>query len=456
MTVQLHRGAEEGWMLLTLAASVALGGLTGILVGSASTAFLLSLSAASATVDTLPLWARMILLPLAGWANGLLLYYGYARRAADDSVVLAIHSRNGWLPLRTAWIKPVAALITLACGGAAGREGPCVHLGASLVSGAARWARFSPALRRRLVMSAAGAAFASVFGAPIAGGVYALELSRVGGIQYDALMPAMAASVTAYEVSRGLGVPYATYPVLFAAPSPWVWLQVLGLGLACGIVARVLITWLGWMRSVFEWIHRRLRLWPPLLPAFGGTLLAASLLGLPADDLGISLPLMNHALAGQPVPHLAFLWKLILVGITLGSGFYGGVATPQLVIGATAGSTFAALTHLPLPLGAAVGAMAVLASASNTPLTAIALGFELFGPSTGACAAIACAAGYLIVGYRSVYPDQRLACAKSPWLRVQPGLPISEQKPTPVVGSKYKGRITPWRTGPGSHSHSAE
>lgn len=443
-------------MLLTLATWVILGGLTGILVGSASSAFLLSLSALSAAVDLLPLWGRMILLPLAGWANGLLLYYGYGRGPADDSVVTAIHARAGWMPLRTAWVKPIAALITLACGGSAGREGPCVHLGASLISGLARLVGLSPAVRRRLVMSAAGAAFASVFGAPVAGGMYGMEMSRVGSLRYDALMPALAASVVAYQTSRWWGVSYATYPLLSGTPSAWVWAKVLSIGLACGWVAWLLVAWHGWMHAAFVWIRQRLRLWPPLVPAIGGILLAASLFVLPADDLGVSLPLMNRALAGQPVPHLTFLWKLMLVGVTLGSGFYGGIATPQLVIGAAAGSALAEFLHLPLPLGAAVGTISVMASASNTPLTAMALGFELFGPSTGACAAVACAAAYLMVGYRSVYPDQVLTCAKSPWLRVEPGLPIGQQKPLPVTSALGWRHIGPWWTENDGHTHSAK
>src|SRR3546814_3029519 len=85
------------------------------------------------------------------------------------------------------------------------------------------------------------------------------------------------------------------------------------------------------------------------------------------------------------------------------------VVTPQFVIGAVTGNAFAHLFGISPELGAAVGLVAVVASASNTPVAAILMGVELFGGTVGtAYVAGAAIAAYLIIGYRSVYPDQRL------------------------------------------------
>jgi hypothetical protein len=80
-------------------------------------------------------------------------------------------------------------------------------------------------------------------------------------------------------------------------------------------------------------------------------------------------------------------------------------------------------------LGAAVGLVSVVAAASNTPVAAILMGVELFGGTIGTLYASGAAmAAYLMIGHRSVYPDQRLAFAKSSWMRVRPDMPVDTEK----------------------------
>src|SRR5690606_7366503 len=149
----------------------------------------------------------------------------------------------------------------------------------------------------------------------------------------------------------------------------------------------------------------------------------------PTDNLGLSMQLMARALAGQVSAYEGFLWKTILVSVTLVSGFYGGIVTPQFVIGAVAGNAFAHLFGISPALGAAVGLVSVVAAASNTPLAAILMGVELFGGAVGTLyAAGAAIAAYLIIGHRSVYPDQRLGHAKSSWMRVRTDIPVGQEK----------------------------
>src|SRR6185312_4663189 len=109
----------------------------------------------------------------------------------------------------------------------------------------------------------------------------------------------------------------------------------------CGIVAWVFVDMIALVRNLFAHLRTRFGLWPPLLPFIGGLLLSALIIVIPTDYLGLSLPLIERALDGEAMPYFGFLWKTILVAITLGSGFYGGIATPQFVIGAIAGNAFA-------------------------------------------------------------------------------------------------------------------
>ena len=201
------------------------------------------------------------------------------------------------------------------------------------------------------------------------------------------------------------------------------------IGVICGIVALIFVELVRAVTAITAYLRTRFSIWPPLLPLCGGIILALLILIIPTEYLGLSLPLMDHALAGQPMPYLGFLWKILLVAITLGSGFYGGIVTPQFVIGAVTGNAFAHLFGIDPTLGAAVGLVSVVASASNTPVAAILMGVELFGGVVGtAYVAGAAIAAYLVIGHRSVYPEQRLAYAKSSWMRVRPDVLIGAEK----------------------------
>src|SRR5690606_7717180 len=121
-------------------------------------------------------------------------------------------------------------------------------------------------------------------------------------------------------------------------------------------------------RVMCDQFRDRRHIWPPMMPLLGGLVLAALVLVVPREYFGLSLPIMDRALSGETVSHLGYLWKTLLVAITLGSGFYGGIVTPQFVIGAIAGNVFAQFLGVDPALGAAVGLVCVVGAASNTPI----------------------------------------------------------------------------------------
>lgn len=158
-------------MLTTVLQWLILSIVTGALVGSGVSFFLIALFALTGQSIGIPLWAQMILLPVGGLANGLLLYYGYrvSKTELTDGALAAVHDQQGRMPLKTLLIKPVAAIITLASGGAAGKESPCSHIGASLASGFGQLLHVNTELHKRLTACGVSAGFAGVFGTPIAG-----------------------------------------------------------------------------------------------------------------------------------------------------------------------------------------------------------------------------------------------------------------------------------------------
>jgi H+/Cl- antiporter ClcA len=411
------------WLLLSI--------VTGLIVGTGVSGFLLALFHVTESSATFPLWLTMVLLPVGGLTTGLLLYYGYRlnRTQLADKAITAVHAQRGLMPLKTLFIKPLAALITLGCGGSAGKEGPCSHLGAGLASGLGQALGVNRELQKRLVACGVSAGFASVFGTPIAGALYGVEVLSVGRIRHDFLWPAIIGGVTAYQVSQFWGVPYEVYDIAFLADfSVLMFLKTVLLGVACGLVARFYVDLVRQMRVTFGLLRERFKLWPPLLPCIGGTLLALLIVWIPTGYLGLSIPLMDAALAGQNMPWQGVIWKVLLVAITLGSGFYGGVVTPQFVIGALTGNVLAHWLGMDPSLGAAIGLVAVLASASNTPIAAILMGVELFGANGLLYVSGASMCAYLLIGHRSIYPDQRLAFAKSSWIQLRPNVPIGQEK----------------------------
>ena len=122
-------------MVATILRWLLLASITGAIVGTGVSLFLQALFFLSEHTAHLSLWTQMALLPLAGILNGLLLHYGYREPGsyARDSVITAIHTRSGAMSHKTI-LKPVTALITLALGGSAGKEGPCSHIGGTLAS----------------------------------------------------------------------------------------------------------------------------------------------------------------------------------------------------------------------------------------------------------------------------------------------------------------------------------
>lgn len=429
--VRRFHATEPVVMLATVLQWLVLSTFSGAAIGVGCSIFLRILFFTAGRTYTAPLWVQMLLLPLGGLANGLLLYYGYrlSRSGYKDNPIVAINAQHGRMPFRTMWIKPLAALITLGCGGSAGKEGPCSHIGASFAAAIGRVLHLNPEMRKRLLACGVSAGFAAVFGTPIGGALYGVEMLAIGRIRHDFLFPCIIGGVTAFEVSRYLGVPYRHYEIAFVGGSTeLLFLKTMMTGILCGVVAWIFVELLHQARKLLDWLKHRYALWPPLWPMLGGVLLALLIIAIPNEYLGLSLPVMDQALRGEPMSYLGFLWKALLVAITLGSGFYGGIVTPQFVMGAVAGGAFAHLLGITPAMGAALGLVAVVASASNAPMAAVLMGVEMFGANSTVYVAGACMAAYLIVGHRSVYPEQQIAFSKSSWIFARPNLPVGQEK----------------------------
>lgn len=388
---------------------VALGALVGLLSGSASALFLYLLDLATdfregheSIVYTLPLAGLVI-----GW---LYERFGQSIKAGNNLVIDTIHDEGPEIPLRMAPMVLVGTVLTHLFGGSAGREGTAVQMGASLSDWVSHRLRVSPHVRRQLLAAGVAGGFGSVFGTPVAGTVFGLEFIVLGRIAYDALVPALVASVVGDLTTRAWGIDHTAYPTVASVTlTPTLLLKWLVFAAAVALVTTAFIELTHWLKREGERRISKLA----LRMAVGGVLLVLMwrLMGT-SDYLGLGVPTIVRSFSDPALPSYAFAAKLLFTAVTLGAGFLGGEVTPLFFVGAALGNLLSGLLDLPLALAAGVGLAAVFASASNTPLALSIMAVELLGAAAFPHVVIVCVLAYLFSGHRSIYPSQRLSMGK--------------------------------------------
>jgi H+/Cl- antiporter ClcA len=427
---------ESTVLFLSIVKWVVLATIAGSMVGFAVFLFLVALG--WTTGMGRPHIGSVWLLPSALFASSLLIKYLAPDAAGHgtEKVIEAIHKRSGRISILVVPVKLLATVITLGAGGSAGKEGPCAQIGAGLTSLMSDLMRFDDHDRKKMVICGISAGFASVFGTPIAGSIFGVEVLFIGAIMYDVLLPSFIAGITAYQVSSSLGVSYFHNAVNVVPVFTEVYLiKVLFAGLFFGVCSIILIEMLRWGERLSE----RIRIWAPLKALLGGLLLVGLARAFSGQYLGLGLETVEASLTGQSTDWYAFLLKPVFTAITLSFGGSGGIVTPIFFVGSTAGVAFAQMMHLNTATFAAIGFVSVLAGAANTPIAASIMAVELFGPTVAPYATLACVVSFLITGHRSVYPSQVLSISKSPSLRVEIGGEIEKSQTSFVL--KEKGLI---------------
>ena len=398
---------EPAYNVLNIIKWFLLATFIGVIVGALDALFLKTLDASIAWRNKIPYF--YLGLPLALYIVALL-----SRRVApgdkDYSTDAILKKINDYQPVSFISILKgfTLSIVTMATGGSAGKEAPCADVGAGISSILSRWFHMSIEDQRKMMICGVSAGFAGVFGVPISGALFGLEVLWVGHIFYEVMFPALVAGITAFEVTSWLGVNYIYHPIHFVPVfSEQFFLKMIIAGMFFGLVSLLFIEIAKFTKIVFRYLASRTNLLVTCV--LGGVLLMAVGHFISPLYLGLGAAGIDGPLSGGDVSPFGFLYKIITTSVTFAAGGIGGIVTPIFFVGAQAGAMLSDFLGVDSATLAALGLVSVLAGAANTPLAASIMAIELFGPAIAPYAAVSCVISFLITGQQSMYPSQRLS-----------------------------------------------
>lgn len=364
---------------------------------------------------------------------GVLIYWLYRIGGSDSEkgnnlIMEEIHQPGGGVPARMAPLVLITTIITHLFGGSAGREGTAVQIGGSMAGLIGKKLGLSAPDIRILLMTGIAAGFGAVFGTPLTGAVFALEVLAIGVMRYEALIPCLIAAVFADIVCTSWGIEHTHYHIFYKTNPFMNWLPFVHRDL--WLLAKVIVSgvFFGLSSLLFSKLIHNIKhnaktyiKIPWMIPVAGGVIIILlSYVAGTTDYLGLgvygkSADSVSIVAAFNPDNHIndwSWLWKLVFTAITLGMGFKGGEVTPLFFIGATLGHTLALIFNAPVDLFAGLGFIAVFAGATNTPIACTLMGAELFGTEHILYFAVACFTAYYFSGHSGIYGAQRLEVRK--------------------------------------------
>ncbi|MCT4614196.1 MAG: voltage-gated chloride channel family protein [Marinifilaceae bacterium] len=398
--------------------------IIGGLAGSMSAFFLWSLKQAE-LIRNDNLWL-ICLLPIAGLIIGLSYHYlGRKVVKGNNQIIDEVLVPQNIISLRMTPLVLFGTIVTHLFGGSAGREGTAIQMSSSVADQFTRIFKLKPRDRRILLIMGMSAGFASVFGTPLAGAVFAIEVLVIGRMRYEAILPSFMSAAIANVVCHMWNVGHTHYHI-GEIPHMSIWL------VAMCIAAGIFFGFAGalFSKACHFWanLFKKYISYSPLRPFVGGVILAIAvyLIGT-TKYIGLGVPTIVESFSIQMQPW-DFALKILFTSFTLGAGFKGGEVTPLFFTGATLGSALSLFFPMPVGMLAGMGFVAVFSGATNTPIACTLMGIELFGVEAGIYIGIACVTAYLFSGHSGIYTSQKIGSPKHLFYGREKGLRLTEVK----------------------------
>lgn len=389
-------------ILLYLVKWTFISAIAGALIGSASALFLFLLETVTDIRTNTPY--LLYFLPIGGLLVGLIYHYwGGSTNKGNNLLIDEYHSPTHIIPFKMAPLVLFGTLITHLFGGSAGREGTAVQMGGAIADQFSKLFKLTNADRKTIILIGVSAGFASVFGTPLAGTLFALELMLVGKIKYKSFYPVLIAAIIAHITCLTWGISHTVYKIeSIPAFAPLLLIKLLFAAALFGIAAILFVKTTDFWSSLFA----KYIAYPPLRPFAGGVLFIILILTIGDNKyLGLGVPTILEAFEHSQQWNV-FLLKIFFTGLTLGAGFKGGEVTPLFFIGAALGSFLAIYLDLPISFLAALGFVAVFSGATKTPWACTLMGIELFGANAAIYICLTCVVAFILSGKHSIYKSQ--------------------------------------------------
>jgi H+/Cl- antiporter ClcA len=424
--VQKHF-TEQTAIFFSVSKWVFLSSVIGILSGGVITFFLKILEKSENYSSTLP-FPHYYLLPIALVITVWIIktFAPTAQGHGTEKVITAIHKNNGAIDVLVIPIKLLATVTTISAGGSVGKEGPGAQLGAGVASFIAKTLKFNNQDKKKLAICGISAGFATVFGTPIAGAIFGVEVLIIGIIMYDVLLPSFIAGFAAFTTAQLLGVEYTYYNLHFyqsVSLDILLIAKVVFAGLFFGFISYIVIATVSFMANFIKKIDQNI-----YLKAFvAGIIMVVLTLIFGEQYLGLGLDTIENTLnpnlaSSNDIHWYTFILKTLFTSLTLGSGGSGGIITPIFYIGATSGHTLGTIIAPEyITLFCALGFISLLSATTNTPIASTIMAVELFGIDMAHYAALSAVISFLISGHRSVFASQILGMRKSEMLSIKMG-----------------------------------
>jgi H+/Cl- antiporter ClcA len=386
--------------------------LIGGIVGTATAFFLQTLDDVTLFREK-HIWV-VYFLPIAGLVIGLVYYYyGESANKGNNLIIETHHSLENEetpkpIPFKMAPMVFLSTLLTHIAGGSAGREGTAVQMGGAIADQFTGLFKLNAADRKTLLIIGISSGFAAVFGTPLAGAFFAIEILSITYTNKNQLAASLFVAYIAHYSCLAWQVKHTIYSI----PSiPAISLTTLAWAIIAGILFGLTALAFTSTGKLFENIFNKIK-FAPLRPFIGGIIIALFIVLFNSTKfIGLGIPSIQDAFtnnAGQ----FDFAIKLILTSFTLSAGFKGGEVTPLFFIGATLGNLLIWFIPLPMALLAGMGFVAVFSGATNCVFASIALGLELFGMKAGIYVGLASIAAYFTSGPNGIYSAKYKTGAK--------------------------------------------